>query len=165
MSGIRVMKRKNIKTLYKVSILLIVIIAGLISVTNNRISVFACDSNNEIIANDEIDGITSMSNEAYLSVHYSDGTMGMIVFGNEQHLYEYKVVDSQYHILKCNCGATTGNKIRHTIDTTYVDPKGNGRYKPCVFCGAAIDTWEGGMYPGLLSDQIIYVLYEQRLGE
>lgn len=73
------MKRKNIKTLYKVSILLIVIIAGLISVTNNRISVFACDSNNEIIANDEIEGITSMSNEAYLSVHYSDGTMGMIV--------------------------------------------------------------------------------------
>lgn len=111
-----------------------------------------------------------LSGTYYYSVEYSNSsTSGIIntniVFGNEQHLYEYKVVDSQYHILKCNCGATTGNKIRHTIDTTYVDPKGNGRYKPCVFCGAAIDTWEGGMYPGLLSDQIIYVLYEQRLGE
>ena len=106
----------------------------------------------------------------YYSVEYSDNTSSgtintNIAYVQHVHSYEYKVVDSEHHILKCVCGVTSGTKQRHTIDGSYVDPIGNGRYKPCLYCGAAIDTWAGGLYPVILNNQTVYVIFENRLGD
>ena len=73
------MKRKYAKISNNVSKVLLIVLLGLITIANSSISVFAYGGNNEIIADDEIEPITSISDEAYLSVHYSDGTMGMII--------------------------------------------------------------------------------------
>ena len=72
------MKRKYAKILNIFSKILLVVLLGLITITNSSISVFAYGNDNEITA-DDIATITSISDEAYLSVHYSDGTMGMII--------------------------------------------------------------------------------------
>lgn len=83
-----------------------------------------------------------------------------IICTAHEHAYEYEPVNSQYHILECHCGVTSGSQERHVIDGSYIDPIGNGRYKPCAMCGAAIDTWSGGIFPVLRNNQIIYVMYE-----
>ena len=105
----------------------------------------------------------------YYSVEYSNNTSSGTVNTNiayieHVHSYEYKIVNSEYHILKCVCGVTSGTKERHTIDGSYVDLIDNGRYKPCLYCGADIDTWAGGMYPIALNNQTVYVIFENRLG-
>lgn len=89
-----------------------------------------------------------------------------IVYTYHEHEFEYEPVDSQYHILECYCGETSGSQSRHVIDGTYIDPIGNGRFKPCAHCGAAIDTWAGGIYPVLNNNnQVVYVMYENRIGD
>ena len=85
-----------------------------------------------------------------------------VICTHHKHKFEYEQVDFQYHILRCHCGKTSGVLSKHILDGTYIDPIGNGRYKPCVHCGAAIDTWIGGIYPVLNSNnQVIYVEYEK----
>lgn len=93
-----------------------------------------------------------------------DFTLSIICTYHEHEL-EYEPVDSQYHILECHCGETSGSHSRHIINGAYVDPIGNGRYKPCAYCGAAIDTWGGGIYPVLTNNQIVYVMYENRMDD
>ena len=137
---------------------------------NSNISIKLYDSNMNHIAS-ALNGMSRTlskylnSGTYYYSVEYSDNaSSGTINTNIHVHSYEYKVVDLEHHILKCVCGATLGTKERHTIDGSYFDPIGNGRYKPCLYCGAAIDTWAGGIYPGIINNQMIYIIYENRLG-
>lgn len=89
-----------------------------------------------------------------------------VVCTHHEHEFEYEPIDSQYHILECHCGETSGSQSRHVIDGTYIDPIGNGRFKPCAHCGAAIDTWAGGIYPVLINNnQVVYVMYENRIDD
>lgn len=142
---------------------------------SNNVSIKLYDSNMNHIAS-ALNGTSKTLSEYlqngtyYYSVEYSDNTSSGTIHTNiayvqHVHSYEYKVVDSKYHILKCVCGVTSGTKQRHTIDGSYVDPIGNGRYKPCLYCGAAIDTWDGGGYPSILNNQTIYIIFENRLGD
>lgn len=92
-----------------------------------------------------------------------DFTLSVICTYHE-HKFEYEPIDSRYHILECHCGEISGRKSGHILDGTYVDPIGNGRYKPCAYCGTAIDTWAGGIYPVLNNNkQEVYVKYENRI--
>lgn len=88
--------------------------------------------------------------------------VGSLVYNifKHNHDYEWVAVDDTYHQKKCECGETASQKIRHTIDGSYVDPIGNGRYKPCAFCGYSIDTWAGGLFPVLKNNTIVYVTFE-----
>ena len=55
-------------------------------------------------------------------------------------------VDDTYHILKCECGATSGNQSRHTFS---FEDSGSAR-KRCIGCGAIINVGLGGgegIYP------------------
>ncbi len=69
-----------------------------------------------------------------------------------QHVFTYRYIDANYHRLKCDCGAYSGLKTFHEIDSTYVDPNGNGRYRPCLYCRAMLDTWNG-KYP-IIKDKV-----------
>lgn len=69
-----------------------------------------------------------------------------------QHVFTYRYIDANYHRLKCDCGAYSGMKSFHVIDSTYVNPNGNGRFKPCLYCRAMLDTWNG-QYP-IIKDKV-----------
>lgn len=69
-----------------------------------------------------------------------------------QHVFTYRYIDANYHRLKCDCGAYSGMKSFHVIDSTYVNPNGNGRFKPCLYCRAMLDTWNG-KYP-IIKDKV-----------
>lgn len=69
-----------------------------------------------------------------------------------QHVFTYRYIDANYHRLKCDCGAYSGMKSFHEIDSTYVNPNGNGRFKPCLYCRAMLDTWNG-KYP-IIKDKV-----------
>ncbi len=69
-----------------------------------------------------------------------------------QHVFTYRYIDANYHRLKCDCGAYSGMKSFHEIDSTYVNPNGNGRFKPCLYCRAMLDTWNG-QYP-IIKDKV-----------
>lgn len=74
-----------------------------------------------------------------------------------QHVFTYRYIDANYHRLKCDCGAYSGMKSFHEIDSTYVNPNGNGRFKPCLYCRAMLDTWNG-QYPiikGKVPDDVL----------
>ncbi len=76
---------------------------------------------------------------------------------HHDHTYEYESVNSQYHVLICHCGQTTGEQERHIVTGGSSDLIGNGRYKTCICCGAAVDTWGGGIFPIIKNNQIIYL--------
>lgn len=79
---------------------------------------------------------------------------------NHNHNYDgWTALDDNYHVSECECGLTLNNPSVHIIDGAYVDPIGNGRYKPCAYCGAAIDTWGGGIYPILSNNKVNYVTF------
>lgn len=69
-----------------------------------------------------------------------------------QHVFTYRYIDANYHRLKCDRGAYSGLKSFHVIDSTYVNPNGNGRFKPCLYCRAMLDTWNG-KYP-IIKDKV-----------
>ena len=65
---------------------------------------------------------------------------------SHEHEYECVPLHDQFHILKCDCGLTSGSQSIHVVDFSAL-----GRYKPCMSCGILVDTGGGSgiIVPGM----------------
>lgn len=65
----------------RIIISICIFIIGILFLNTNKVIANASEINNELTINENVitDEISYSSEEAYLSVHYSDGTMGMVI--------------------------------------------------------------------------------------
>ncbi len=86
---------------------------------------------------------------------------GSFVYNIISHTHNYDTwiaLNEDYHVLKCECGSTLNNPSKHIIDGNYI---GSGRYKPCAYCGIAIDTLGSEIFPIIKNNQLTYITYEK----
>ncbi len=76
---------------------------------------------------------------------------------HHDHAYEYRALNSSYHILKCHCGETSGSEQRHILDGGNHNPIEFEKKKPCIYCGYMVDVIAGEFYPIIINNQIIYI--------
>ncbi len=83
--------------------------------------------------------------------------IGSFVYSMHSHTHDYNCVpvNSTYHVSRCNCGRT-GAQYQHVIDGS---SPGNMRYRPCIFCGYAVDTGGGGIFPIIKGSKIVYATF------
>lgn len=103
--------------------------------------------------------VTTIESNIPTTEYYCYDDPDILTYATHVHQFVYRPVDSNFHIQKCSCGETQGQKSRHIIDGNYIDPIGNGRYKPCAHCGYLIDTFIGGIFPVLRNNNISYVTF------
>ena len=67
-----------------------------------------------------------------------------------EHSYEYKAIDSTYHILTCKCGATSGTSSKHIWTAT-----SNENVVKCKICARTKILAPGEMIPIIKTKPII----------
>lgn len=84
-----------------------------------------------------------------------------VICTSHDHIYEYKMIDKEYHILKCECGQTSGNKEKHLLSTTGHGTLAVGKFATCIYCKASIRIDDGGFYPIILGNKVVCVTFKK----
>lgn len=81
-----------------------------------------------------------------------------IICTNHQHSYKYKAIDNTYHSCTCSCGETS--RQRHIIQGGS-GILAVGKTATCAYCKALIRIDDGGFYPIIMGNKIIYMTFSK----